>query len=661
MMLGPHSNFQNLDAEKEQKMTQTPYPRLFSEITLHTLTLKNRVVMPPMCTNYATIGGAVTNRLIDYYMARARGGVGLINVEFAYVHPAGKVFDHMLGIYDDKLIPGLKRLTDSVHQGGARIIIQIAHGGRRGHSDITGVTPVAPSPIPRLNGETPKELSREEIEDLLQAFILAARRAKMAGFDGVMIHMVHGYLLQQFLSPFSNTRTDRYGGDLEGRARFPLEVVRGVRGEVGQDYPLTCRICGDEFLKGGFDLVQSIQVAKMLEANGVNAIEVSAGTHETGHVITALPYYPMGFLTPLSEAIKKEVNIPVGIVGRIHTPELAEELLEQRKADLIAVGRALIADPEWPKKAQEGRPEAICPCISCNQGCSDRMYYQQDISCTVNPSVGRESTFPVEPARKKKKVLILGGGPAGLEAARVAAIRGHEVHLYEKEKEMGGQLNIASVPPAKQEIQKFKEFLIRQVRELPIKVRHGELDAHALKKMAPDWVVVAVGGKPRQIEGPGFQDPKVISAWEVLSRKKETGKRVVIIGGGQVGLETAHFLLEEEKEITVLEMLKRAGHDMGPRARKMILEKLIQGGVEILTESKAVSLGKGEVVFERAGLRERFRGADSIVIAVGTVSQDQGIPRLGKARIPVRRIGDASVPRKLFDAVQEGFNMGVEI
>jgi 2,4-dienoyl-CoA reductase-like NADH-dependent reductase (Old Yellow Enzyme family)/thioredoxin reductase len=642
-------------------MAKTPYPRLFSEITLHTVILKNRVVMPPMCTNYATIGGVVTDRLIDYYTARARGGVGLINVEFAYVHPAGKVFDHMLGIYDDKLIPGLKRLCDSVHHGGAKIIIQIAHGGRRGHSDITGVTPVAPSPIPRLNGETPKELSREEIEDLIQAFILAARRAKKAGFDGVMIHMVHGYLLQQFLSPFSNTRTDRYGGDLEGRARFPLEVVRGVRREVGNDYPITCRLCGDEFLKGGFDLVQSIQVAKMLEANGVNAIEVSAGTHETGQVITALPYYPMGFLAPLSEAIKKEVSLPVGIVGRIHTPELAEQLLEQRKADLIAVGRALIADPEWPQKAQEGRPEAICPCISCNQGCSDRMYYQQDISCTVNPSVGRESTFPVEPVRKKKKVLILGGGPAGLEAARIAAIRGHEVHLYEKEKELGGQLNIASVPPAKQEIQKFKEFLIRQVRELPVRVMHRKLDAPALKKMAPDWVVVAVGGKPRAMEGPGFHDPKVISAWEVLSRKKKAGKRVVIIGGGQVGLETAHFLLEEEKEITVLEMLKRAGQDMGPRARKMILEKLIQGGVEILTESKAVSLEKGEVVFERAGLRERFQAADSIVIAVGTASQDEGIPRMGKARIPMRRVGDAAAPRKLFDAVQEGFNTGIEI
>ena len=637
------------------------YPRLFSPLTLHTMTLKNRVVMPPMCTDYATIGGAVTDRLIEYYTTRARGGVGLIDVEFAYVHPAGKVFEHMLGIYDDKLMPGLRRLTDSVHQGGAKIIIQIAHGGRRGHSDITGLTPVAPSPIPRLNGETPKELSLAEIEDLIQAFILAAGRAKKAGFDGVMIHMAHAYLLQQFLSSFSNARTDRYGGDLEGRARFPLEIVKGVRRELGDDYPVTCRLCGDEFLKGGFDLAQSIQVAKMLEANGVNAIEVSAGAHETGQVITAPPYYPMGFLSPLSEGIKKAVGIPVGIVGRIHTPDTAEQLLEQGKADLIAVGRGLIADPEWPKKAQGGRPETIRPCISCNQGCSDRMYFQKDISCTVNPVVGREGTFPMEPARRRKKVLILGGGPGGLEAALVAAKRGHTVQLYEKKEELGGQLNIASVPPAKEKIREFKEFLIREIKGLPIKVVHGKLDAKTLRKISPDLLVVAVGGKPKAMEGPGFEDRKVVSAWKVLSGERTVGKRVVIIGGGQVGLETAHFLLGEEKEITVLEMLKRTGEDMSPRARKLILEKLIQGGVEILTESKALSIEKGDLVFDRAGLVEKMKGMDSIIIAVGTDSQDEEIPGLGKSRIPLRRIGDAAAPRKLFDAIHEGYQAGIEI
>ncbi len=642
-------------------MTASQYPRLFSPIAIHTMTLKNRLIMPPMCTNYATIGGAVTDRLIDYYTARARGGVGLIDVEFAYVHPAGKVFDHMIGIYDDKLIPGLKRLTDSVHQAGAKIVIQIAHGGRRVHSDITGYTPVAPSAIPRLNGETPKELSLGEIEELIQAFIFSARRAKKAGFDGVMIHMAHGYLLQQFLSPFSNARTDRYGRDLEGRSRFPLEILRGLRRELGDNYPITCRLCGDEFVKEGLDLSQSIPLAKILEANGVNAIEVSAGTHETGYVITAPPCYPMGFLSPLSEAIKKEVKIPVGAVGRIHTPELAERLLQEGKADLIAVGRGLIADPEWPKKAQEGRPETIRPCISCNQGCSDRMYFQQDISCTVNPSVGREGTFPVEPARKKKKVVILGGGPAGLEAARIAAMRGHEIHLYEKEKELGGQLNIASVPPAKEEIKKFKEFLLREIGKLPIRVMHGELDGKTLKALSPDLMVVAVGGRPLKIEGPGFENEKVISAWDVLFRRKEVGSRVVIIGGGQVGLETAHFLLEEGKEITVLEMLKRVGQDMSPRARKMVLEALVQNGVEILTEAKALSVEDKDVVFNRAGVVDRIKRVDSIVVAVGTASQEIGSLDLGRSGIPIRWIGDASVPRKLFDAIHEGFNVAIEI
>jgi len=642
-------------------MTGNHYPHLFSPIAIHTMTLKNRVVMPPMCTDYATIGGAVTDRMIAYYTARARGGVGLIDVEFAYVHPAGKVFDHMLGIYDDKLIPGLKRLADSVHQGGARIMIQIAHGGRRAHSDITGSTTVAPSAIPRLNGETPKELSREEIEELIQAFILAARRAKKAGFDGVMIHMAHGYLLQQFLSPFSNARSDRYGGDLEGRSRFPLEILKGLRRELGGDYPITCRLCGDEFVKGGLNLSQSIQLAKILEANGVNAIEVSAGTHETGYVITAPPCYPMGFLSPLSEAIKKEVRIPVGAVGRIHTPALAEDLLQQGKADLIAVGRGLIADPEWAKKSQEGRPEAIRPCISCNQGCSDRMYFQQDISCTVNPSVGREGTFPVEPVRKKKKVLILGGGPAGLEAARIAAIRGHEVHLYEKEKQLGGQLNIASVPPAKEEIKKFKEFLLQEIGGLPIRVIHAEMDDKMLKALSPDLMVVAIGGRPIKMEGPGFESEKVISAWDVLFRRKEVGSRVVIIGGGQIGLETAHFLLEQGKQVTILEMLKRVGQDMSPRARKMILETLVQNDVEILTEAKALSVENEDVVFNRAGVVDRIKGVDSIVVAVGTAPQEIGVLDLGRSGIPIRWIGDASVPRKLFDAIHEGFNVGVEI
>jgi 2,4-dienoyl-CoA reductase-like NADH-dependent reductase (Old Yellow Enzyme family)/thioredoxin reductase len=614
-----------------------------------------------MCTSFSTIGGAVTDRLIGYYRARAQGGVGLIDVEFSYIHPTGKVFEHMLGIDHDGVIPGLRRLTEVVHQEGAKIIIQISHAGRRTHSEIIGSTPVAPSPVPRIHGETPRELSLGDIEEMIQGYIAAARRAKEAGFDGVMIHMAHGYLIQQFLSPFSNKRLDRYGGDLEGRSRFALEILQGIRQEVGEDFPLTCRLCGDEFVKGGIDLEEAIQLAVILESHGIDALEVSAGTHETPEIISAPPHFPMGFLSHLSEAIKKEVTIPVGIVGRIHEPKLAETILEQGRADLIAVGRGLIADPEWPKKAFEGRVDEICPCIACNQGCNDRMYHQQDVSCTVNPAVGREISNPITRAKKKKKLLILGGGPAGLEAARIAAIRGHSVQLHEKDKELGGQLKIASVPPAKEDMEKLRKFLIQEMDRLGVTVRYGEIDKETIDEFSPDAIVVAIGGKPIRMEGPGFEGERVVSAWAVLSGKKRVGNRVVIVGGGQVGLEIADFLLGKEKDITILEMLKRVGQDMSPRAGKMVLEALIHNGVEILTEAKAVSVEGDSLVFIRAGVVEKITGIDSVIVAVGTAPQSVGIRDLEKMGYPVRLIGDCVVPRKAFDAFHEGFLAGMEI
>jgi NADPH-dependent 2,4-dienoyl-CoA reductase/sulfur reductase-like enzyme len=309
----------------------------------------------------------------------------------------------------------------------------------------------------------------------------------------------------------------------------------------------------------------------------------------------------------------------------------------------------------------EGRIDDICPCISCNQGCNDRMYYQQDISCTVNPSVGREMTFPVTKAKVRKKVLILGGGPAGLEAARIAAMRGHRVLLYEREKELGGQLKIASIPPAKEDLEKFKRFLIREIGLRGVQVKHGKIDKKAIDKFSPDHIVIAVGGMPREIDGFSFKNKKVISAWEVLSGKKPAGKRVVIIGGGQVGLETADFLKKEGREITILEMLNKVGEDMSPRARKVVIGRLIQNGVEILTEAKALSLREDCVLYDRGGVVNQVEGVDSIVVAVGTIPEETGIPGFGRRRVPVRKIGDCLAPRKAFDAIHEGFMAGIEI
>ncbi len=642
-------------------MTSHAYPMLFSPISINGLLLKNRTVMPPMYTGFATIGGAVTDRLIGYHVARARGGVGLIDVEFTYPQWDGKTFDHTLGIHEDRLVPGLRKLTDAVHREDTKIFIQLAHGGRRGNSEVLGSLPVAPSSIPRLNGELPRELSIAEIEELIHAFIAASRRAKQAGFDGVMVHMAHGYLVHQFLSPLSNKRTDRYGGDFKGRTRFALEILRGIRAEVGKDYPITCRLNGDEYVKGGIDLSESVPFAKLLEANGIDAIDVSASTSESPQIMNAPSYVPMGFLVHLSEAVKKEVRIPVGIVGRIHDPALAETILRQGKADMIALGRALIADPEWPRKASEGRPEDICPCLSCNQGCTDRIYQLVDISCTVNPSVGRESAFPITAAKRKKKVLVIGGGPAGLEAARISAMRGHEVRLYEKSNELGGQLKIAGVPPGKERLEDLRRYLIREIKKLQVEVVHGEVDGKVMKTFSPDVIVMAVGGKPRDLCISPSENRKVFSAWDVLGQKQSIGKKVVIIGGGQVGLETADFLIADGREVIILEMLKKVGIDMSPKARIILLDKLIQHGVEILTQTKVVSADESGIVFERGGLLNRLADVDTIIIAIGAISEEPAIEASKDSGVPVRMVGDCLRPRKAFDAINEGFLTGMEI
>jgi 2,4-dienoyl-CoA reductase-like NADH-dependent reductase (Old Yellow Enzyme family)/thioredoxin reductase len=642
-------------------MATGTFGHLFTPIRINTLEIKNRIFMPPMCTAYATIRGEVTDRLIAYYVERAKGGVGLINVEFTSISPVGKVFEHMTGIYDDELIPGHKKLVDAVHEAGAKVAIQISHAGRRTHSTVTGEIPVAPSPIPRLNGEVPRELTIEEIQDLIEAFGNAAVRAKRAGFDAVMIHMAHGYLINEFFSPLSNRRQDQYGGDLEGRSRFAIEVLRKVREKVGGDFPITCRFCADEFMPGGFDLTQSKQVAKKLEENGIDAIDVSAGTHETGYIMSAPSTIPPGFLAHLSRGIKEMVQVPVGIVGRINDPVSAEEILSEGKADFVSMGRALIADPELPIKAFEGRLDEIRPCTACNLGCNERMYLQLDISCQTNPMVGRETDFGIEPATKKKKVLVIGGGPAGLEAARVAALRGHEVLLYEKGKRLGGQLNLAAMPPGKAEYEKLVDYYEYQMKKLKVKVVHKELSKGEIAKAKPDVIIIATGGKPNSGKEIAINSRSVFTAWDVLRGEKRVGEKVVIVGGGQVGCETAHFLLDQGKGITILEMLEDVATDMNARARKVLLDELIRGGAEIVKQALVVKIFQSEIIFERLGLKQKITDFDHVVLALGTLPERALLEELGKVDVPVCSIGDCVSPRKAIEAIREGFDLALEI
>ena len=642
-------------------MKKGKYEHLFSPIKINTLEVKNRIFMPPMCTAYATIQGEVTDRLIAYYVERAKGGPGLINVEFTYVSRPGKIYDHMTGLYDDQMIPGYQKLADAVHKAGAKIAIQLSHAGRRTHSNATGEIPVAPSPIPRLNGEVPRELTIDEIQGLIEAFVNAAGRAQKAGFDAVMIHMAHGYLINQFLSPLSNRRQDPYGGSLEGRSRFATEILRKTREKVGKDFPITCRFCGDEFLPGGFDLNQSKQVARKLEENGMDAIDVSTGPHESPYSGAAPSYRAPGFLTHLSQGLKEVVQIPVGIVGRIHDPVLAEKILAEGKADFISIGRALIADPDFPNKVLEDRLEEVRPCTSCNLGCSDRMGQQLDISCATNPMVGREMDFRVEPASQRKRVLIIGGGPAGLEAARVAALRGHEVFLYEKEKKLGGQLNLAAKPPGKVEYQKLAKYYESQMKKMKVNIAYKEANRKEIGTVKPQVIILATGGRPNADHGIKIDTDSVSTAWDILKGKRMVGERVVMIGGGQVGCETADFLLEQGKKLTILEMTGSLAADMSEKAKKILLDKLVRSGVEVITQALVTEISDSEIKLERAGLKEKIKDFDHVVLALGTVSESSLLKKMGKVNIPVFSVGDCVRPRKAMEAIREGFELALEI
>ncbi|HWT82681.1 MAG TPA: FAD-dependent oxidoreductase, partial [Candidatus Methylomirabilis sp.] len=447
------------------------FPHLFSSFKIGALELKNRLVMAPMGTSSSTWTGFVTERLVRYHEERARGGVGLLCVQFSYVHPSGKSGRYTLGIHEDAVIPGLRRIADSAHAAGARIVIQIAHGGRRCKSAITGTTPLAPSAVPCAGGEIPRELSLAEIRDVASWFVQAAHRARKANFDGVMLHMANGYLLNEFLSPYANKRTDEHGGNTEKRARLALEIVRETRRELGPDFPILCRLCVDEGIAGGLTLPEGQTIARLLAQAGVNAIEAVSGVPESIHLIGPPMALERGFRVDAARALKEAVFIPVIASGRINDPVLAEKILRDGDADFISMGRPLLADPDLPNKAMEDRLEDICPCIACNEGCNQRLYAGLDVSCVTNPRAAREDLFPYGRAERPKKVLVAGAGPAGMMTAVTAVRRGHRVTLCEGSSRLGGQLLMGSVPPHKEEIRGLTNYLIRQVEKSGVELR----------------------------------------------------------------------------------------------------------------------------------------------------------------------------------------------
>jgi len=630
---------------------------LFTPGTIGSVTVRNRLHMPPMGTNYATWTGAVTDRLIDYHAERARGGVGLITVEFSYVHPTGRISYYALGVHDDALIRGLERLTRAIHAEGAKASIQIAHAGRRGRSVITGTQPLAPSPVPCIGGEVPRELSPAEIDEAITWFVEAARRVREAGFDAVTLHLAAGYLLESFISPYSNRRTDGYGGSLEGRMRVPLELLERIRHEVGQDFPVICRLCVDEFIDGGVTLGEAQRMAQLLERSGAAAIDTAAGIPETMYAVGPPMALPRGWLASHARAIKSAVGVPVFAVGRINDPRLAEQILQEGSADFISMGRPLLADPDLPNKAREGRFDDICPCIGCNEGCFQRLYTQLDISCVVNPRVGREPLFPAGAAPRPRRVLVVGGGPAGMMAAITAAARGHRVILCEREARLGGQLLMGDVPPHKEEIRNLREYLIGQVEKSGVEVRLQTAATEALiGDIRADVVIVATGAVPAQAQVPAV-DSTVVSAWAILSGKETAGAKVVVMGGGEVGCELAEYLAGQGKDVVILEILHDLAMNMEPRGRVLLLQRLRRLGVKALVQSRVCEVRGSTVTYEQGGLRHRIEGVETVVSAIGSAS-DTALGQLrGGGGAAVHFIGDCVKPRRILEAIREGFEL----
>ncbi len=634
---------------------------IFSPFTVGGLRLKNRILMAAMGNNFSHPQGTVSDRAIAYYRERAKGGTGLIITEATPVSLSGRHRGRGLCAYDDSFLPGLRRLAASVHDHGSAIALQLHHAGRLADPDITGSPPLAPSPIPRAPGApVPKELSQDEIQGIIIQLGQAARRAKEAGFDAVEIHGAHGYLIYQFLSPRTNKREDFYGGNPENRVRFALEVLRQVRKEVGNSFPVLFRLSAREFSENGYSLEESLDWAIELERAGASALHVSGGTTEslTGSAQVIPPMvFPEAYHVPLAAAIKKKVRIPVIAVGRLGTPAVAERVLDEGQADLIAAGRAFLCDPYWPLKAARGEKDRIRPCVACNH-CLWRLFQQEELTCFQNALLGNEEKYRMDPVEKVKKVLIIGGGPGGLEAARVARKRGHQVTLLEKSPRLGGQMLLASIPPHKQTLSKAMDWLTREVDREGVEIKlNTEGNEENIAKENPDVVIVATGARP--ISPDSFSGPKVLTAWEVLGGK-EVEKEALILGGGMVGMETAEFLSQKGCRVIVVEMTERLAADMEGTTRALLLERIALQKISSLLSTEVKDIRDGKVLVSHDG-NERWLEAGTIILALGSRANNEILQAL-EGKVPqILPIGDCVEPRKAKEAIHEGFAAALQV
>jgi 2,4-dienoyl-CoA reductase-like NADH-dependent reductase (Old Yellow Enzyme family)/thioredoxin reductase len=635
---------------------------MFSPLRIGHLTIRNRFIVSPMVVNYCTHDGHATDTYIAYHEERARGGWGLIVTEDHAVDPAGKGFVYLAGLWDDSHISGHSAMTERVHAQGAKILAQIYHAGRQTTRDIIGVQPVAPSAVfCPSSQEMPRELAVEEVERIVEQFGDAGLRAKKAGFDGIEIHGGHGYLVSEFLSPYSNKRFDKYGGTLINRVRFARDIVRNIREKCGDDFVIQCRLSGDELVMGGRTIEDTKAIAMLLEQAGVDSLDISVGTDGSFTTQLPPPAFAHGWITDYAEAVKAVVSIPVFAVGRINDPFLAESIVASGKADGVLMGRGSLADPHLPNKAREGRFQDIIQCTACLQGCGERVRLQLPVRCVLNPRTGREIEFAITPAPTKKKVFVAGGGPAGMEAAIVAAQRGHEVTLFEASTRLGGQFYLASVPPTKGEIASFLAWQVHTLAQLGVVVKTDTpLTVDRVRAEKPTSVIVATGSTPSRPAIPGIDLDFVTTAGDVLEGNAVTGERVAIIGGGVVGCETANHLAQNGKKPTIIEMLPELGHGEPEAIRSILVEALRERGAEWYLEAVVVGVTVDRsVTIVQHGVERKLAGFDTVVLACGMRPVNDLATELEGEADTIVCVGDAKEARTVFEAVEEGYEAGL--
>lgn len=652
------------------------------------MTISNRIVMPAMHLNLAN-NGFITKKLTDFYVERAKGGAGLLVVGGCYVDIYGKGLPSMIAVDDDKYLPKLTEFTEEIHNANedVKICCQLYHGGAYAFPQIIGRTPIAPSAVySKFSKTTPREMTIEDIKREQQAFASATERAKKSGFDAVEICANAGYLMDQFISPKTNKRTDQYGGDLENRLRFPIETIELMKSNV-EDFVIGYRISGDDFVPGSNTYKEKAIIAEEL-GRYLDYFNVTGGWHET-KIPQLTMDVPEGCYTYLAENIKKHVSIPIFSSNRINNPELAEQVLMTGKADAICIGRGLIADPYLPMKAEKGELRDIMNCIACNQGCFDNVFRMMPVTCLRNARAGNEARTELKPLKEKKKIMIIGSGPGGLEAARVASIRGHDVHIFEKADKIGGLLNIIWVPPGRNEFKRMIDNYSYWIQKYGIQVYfQHDVSLEKVKEFNPDVVFIATGSKPIIPTIKGIENKNVYWANDVFSGDAPVGKNNVIIGGGATGIELAIFLskygslskeafefltfykaLESEvalkmlhegrNQVTVLEMLPKLGTALGKTTKWVLLDKCDALGVKLISGANIQEIGEDYVVYKDAADKEQvINEVDYVYHATGVEPKDSLYKEIKALNIPVEKIGDVRKPETVMEAVSRGYKIG---